>query len=311
MELRELEWFNTLAETENMTAASARLNISQPTLSRALGRLERKLGVKLFDRRQNRLRLNRYGAVFQAHAMRAMNELAKGEERIATMVDPDQGQVSLGFLNSFGEWLVPDLVNRYRELTPRAVFELRGGASDAVADDVRQGRIDIGFVAPEPAAEDLDWIPLGSQRLCVGVPEGHRFAERESVTLADLEDEPMVSLKVGYGLRHITERLCRQAGFTPRFVIEVTELYTLPPFVAAGWGVAVVPEPQPGQQTLTPVILIDDPSAVRPYGMLTRQGGPAGQAARRFLAFAAAQSKRTGLAQEAVPQAAGAAERPG
>ncbi|MER5181070.1 LysR family transcriptional regulator [Streptomyces sp. NPDC002896] len=311
MELRELEWFNTLAETENMTAASARLNISQPTLSRALARLERKLGVKLFDRRQNRLWLNRYGAIFQAHAMRAMNELSKGEERIATLVDPDQGQVSLGFLNSFGEWLIPDLVNPYRELTPRTSFELRGGASDAVTDDVRQGRIDIGFVAPEPTAEDLDWVPLGSQRLCLGVPEGHRFAERDHVTIADLEDEPMVALKVGYGLRYVTERLCRQAGFTPRIVIEATELYTLPPFVSAGWGVAVVPEPQPGQQTPTPVIPIDDPSAVRPYGMLTRRGGPGGQAARRFLGFVTARWKDVGLAREAVPQVAAVATEAG
>ncbi|MCX4642022.1 MULTISPECIES: LysR family transcriptional regulator [unclassified Streptomyces] len=309
MELRELEWFNTLAETENMTAASARLNISQPTLSRALARLERKLGVKLFDRRQNRLQLNRYGAIFQAHAMRAMNELSKAEERISTLVDPDQGQVSLGFLNSFGEWLIPDLVNRYRDLAPRTSFELRGAASDTVTDDVRQGRIDIGFVAPEPTAEDLDWTPLGLQRLSVGVPAGHRFADRGHVTIADLEDEPMVALRVGYGLRHITERLCRQAGFSPQIVIEATDLYTLPPFVLAGWGVAIVPEPQPGQQTLTPVIPIDDPSAFRPYGMLTRRGGPGGQAARRFMAFVTARPKAMGAPQEAAPQAAGVATK--
>lgn len=155
MELRELQWFTTLAETEHMTEASLRLNVSQPTLSRALARLERKLGVNLFDRHQNRLRLNKYGEIFQAHALRAMHEIDRGEERIATLVDPERGLVSLGFLHSFGGWLIPDLLNRYRKHAPHTSFELRGGASDAVVDDVRQGSVDIGFVAPEPAADDV------------------------------------------------------------------------------------------------------------------------------------------------------------
>ena len=111
MQLRELEWFTTLAETEHMTEASLRLNVSQPTLSRALARLERKLGVKLFDRHRNGLQLNKYGEIFQAHAVRAMNEIDRGEERIATLVDPLRGSVSLGFVHSFGGWLIPDLLN--------------------------------------------------------------------------------------------------------------------------------------------------------------------------------------------------------
>ena len=138
MQLRELEWFTTLAETQHMTEASTRLNISQPTLSRALGRLERKLGVQLFDRHQNRLRLNRYGEIFQSHALRAISELDRGEEHIATLVDPDRGSVSLGFMNSLGGWFIPDLLNRYRRHAPSTSFELRGGASAAMVDDVEE-----------------------------------------------------------------------------------------------------------------------------------------------------------------------------
>jgi LysR family transcriptional activator of glutamate synthase operon len=129
MQLRELEWFNTLAETESVTAAALQLHISQPTLSRALARLERRLGVQLFDRHQNRLWLNKYGEIFQAHARQAMSELDRGEERIATLVDPERGSVSLGFGHSFGGWLVPDLLERYRRLAPSTSFQLRGGAS--------------------------------------------------------------------------------------------------------------------------------------------------------------------------------------
>ena len=122
MELRELEWFVVLAETEHVTIAAAQLNISQPTLSRALSRLERRLGVRLFDRQQNRLRLNKYGEIFQAHAMRAMNEIAQANERITTLVDPERGLVSLGFLVSFGTWLVPELLAEYPGAVPEHIL---------------------------------------------------------------------------------------------------------------------------------------------------------------------------------------------
>lgn len=290
MQLRELQWFTTLAETEHITEASIRLNISQPTLSRALARLERKLGVQLFDRHQNRLRLNKYGEVFQAHALRALNELDRGEQRIAALVDPERGSVSVGFVHSFGGWLIPDLLNRYRALAPRTSFELNGGACDSVVDDVRQGRVDIGFVAPEPTADDLDWTPLGQERLCLGIPPGHAFEGRDHVGMTELAQEPMVALRGGYGLRQVADRLCRDAGFVPRIAIEVTELSTLYALVAAGMGVAVVPCAHAGQTPAIRGIPISDPTAFRSYGAVTRRHGPTGRTARRFLEFVAGNS---------------------
>jgi len=277
MQLRELEWFNTLAETESVTAAALQLHISQPTLSRALARLERRLGVQLFDRHQNRLWLNKYGEIFQAHARQAMSELDRGEERIATLVDPERGSVSLGFGHSFGGWLVPDLLERYRRLAPSTSFQLRGGASSAVVDDVRRGNVDIGFVAPEPVADDLDWMPLGHEDLCLTIPPGHAFEGWDQVAIADLADVPMVALAVGHGLREVTDRLCEEAGFSPRIEMEVTELSTLRALVAAGIGVAVVPAPRRGD-TSGPAgvgIPFSDPTAFRRYGAVTRRNGRA------------------------------------
>ncbi|XVQ15199.1 LysR family transcriptional regulator [Spirillospora sp. CA-255316] len=287
MELRELEWFVTLAETEHVTIAAARQNISQPTLSRALARIERKLGVRLFGRHQNRLRLNKYGEIFQAHAVRAMNEIEQGEERITTLVDLDRGVVSLGFVHSFGGWLVPELLTLYRGIAPSTSFELKGGAADAVVDNVRKGRIDVGFVAPPPAADDLQWIPLGREDLHFGVPPGHEFEGRGQIAVADM---PMVALKPGYGLRHVTDRLFQEAGPSSRIEIEVTELSTLRALVSAGIGVAIVPALQPGHLSTPRSIPLSDAGAFRCYGAVARQYGPSGRAARRFLRFVASRT---------------------
>jgi LysR family transcriptional regulator, transcription activator of glutamate synthase operon len=287
MQLRELEWFTTLAETEHITEASIRLHISQPTLSRALARIERKLGVQLFDRHQNRLRLNKYGELFQAHALRALSEIDRGEQRIAALIDPDRGSVSLGFAHSFGAWLIPDLLKRYREVGSSTSFELYGEACHSVVDSVRKGQIDIGFVAPEPTADDLEWIPLGHEALCLAVPAGHEFEGRDYIAIADVADEPMVALQAGHGLREATDRLYREAGISPRIAIEATELPTLHALVAAGMGVAVVPAAHPGHASATGTVPLSDSTAFRCYGAVVRPHGPRCEAARRFLNFVA------------------------
>ena len=293
MELRELQWFVVLAETEHVTIAAAQLHVSQPTLSRALARLERTLGVRLFDRRQNRLSLNKYGEIFRAHALRAMDEITQAEERITTLVDPERGVVTLGFVQSFGDWLVPRMVTRYHDSVPGTSFELFGGAADAIVEDVRKGRLDVGVVAPRPAADDLAWVPLGSQTLRVGSPPGHRFRQQQSVTLADLVGEPMICLRLGYGLRQVTDSLFREAGLTPRIVLETTELSTLRALVLAGMGIAIVPEPPPELEPVPPTTALEHPAAFREYGAVARKYGPSGRAARRFLAFIADDSTHT------------------
>ena len=285
MEVRELEWFVVLARTENVTNAATQLHVSQPTLSRALARIERQLGVKLFDRNQNRLRLNKYGEIYRAHAERAMKELTQGEERIRTLVDPHKGVVSLGFLHSFGGWLVPSLLDRYHVQAPLTSFELEGGAADSIVEAVRSGRIDIGFVAPRPVAEDLAWVRLGRELLCLEVPPGDEFADRESISSAEISTRPMIALGQSYGLRHVVDRLFDDAGCIPSISIEATELSTLRALVRHGSGIAIVPVPRSDQQSPTVTVPISDANAFRSYGVITRNDGPTGSAARAFLDF--------------------------
>ncbi|MGY6653585.1 LysR family transcriptional regulator [Amycolatopsis sp. TRM77291] len=287
MELRELQWFITLAECEHVTAASQQLNISQPTLSRAVARLERQLGVRLFDRRQNRLHLNRYGEVLRAHALRAIGEVASAEQRITALLDPAAGTVALGFLHSLGGWLIPDLIRKYREAAPSTTFQLRGNAADVVVDEVRHRRLDIGVTSPRPAGEDVRWYPLLEERLNVLVPANHPLARRDSVAAAELAAESFVAFPRVFGVRQIFDRVCGEAGFTPDTVIEGTEIGTVRALVAAEAGIAIVPESRPGaaHHPGTVELALSDAKARREIGMLTAAGGPAAPAARRFLTF--------------------------
>lgn len=287
MELRELSWFITLAESEHVTAAAQKLNISQPTLSRALARLERRLGVRLFDRQQNRLRLNRYGEVFHAHAVRAVGEVASAEQRIRALLDPDAGTIALGFLHSLGGWLVPELLREYRTIAPSAAFQLRGNAADIVVDEVRHRRLDVGFTSPRPAGEDIRWVPLLEERLTLLVPENHPLAARAAVTAGELAAERFVTFPRAFGVRQILDQVCTEAAFTPQLAVEGTELSTLRALVAAEAGIAIVPESR-SETALHPgtvEVPLDENGAKREVGIVTAADGPATPAARRFCAF--------------------------
>jgi DNA-binding transcriptional ArsR family regulator len=125
--LDELRWFLDLADTEHVTDAAAALGISQPTLSRALARLEDQVGAELFDRVNRRLVLNAYGRIMADHARRATAELDAAVERIAALRDPDTGTVRLAFLHSVSSWYVPELLRRFRAGAPHMRFDLYQG----------------------------------------------------------------------------------------------------------------------------------------------------------------------------------------
>ncbi|NKZ99056.1 LysR family transcriptional regulator, partial [Rhodococcus hoagii] len=124
MNVDELRWFVALAESEHMRDAADALHISQPTLSRALARIERQVGVPLFDRVNHRLQLNDYGRIMLEHTRRSLTELHSAGERIAALRNPESGTVRLGFLHSLASWLCLRSSGCFARERPRVNFAL-------------------------------------------------------------------------------------------------------------------------------------------------------------------------------------------
>jgi DNA-binding transcriptional LysR family regulator len=282
----ELEWFVVLAETEHMTEAAARLNIAQPTLSRALSRLERRAGVPLFDRGHRRLRLNRYGAIVAEHARRGLAELNAAAERIADLTEPDRGVVRLAFLHSVATWLLPEMLRGYRAVLPGVRFELTQGAGHEILDHLRAGRVDLAMTSPRPDDADLGWHPLHRERLCLAVPAGDPLAGRPGCALADAADRPFVVLRAATGMREISDELFAHAGLAPTIAFQSVDIPSTEGLVAAGLGVAVVPGPRPHRGTPGVHYLpLADPGAHRVIGLCWSTGRPAPPVTQRFAQF--------------------------
>lgn len=226
-----------------MTRAAEQLGMPQSTLSRTLARLEADLGVTLFARQGRTLRLTRAGATFRAAAERALADVERAAESVRLDADPDAGRVAFGFLHTLGPETVPALLRAFRAEHPRVRFQLVQTYGEAMVERLRAGDLDLCLTSPLPDETGLVVRRLDEQRLRLVVPADHRLAGRRRVRLAEAAGEPFVTLEPGYGLRHITDALCAEAGFTPRVAFEGEEAETLRGLVAAGLGVALLPQP--------------------------------------------------------------------
>lgn len=283
----DYEWFVTLAELQHVTAAAEQLHIAQPTLTRMLARLERRLGVALFDRSGKRVALNTYGRIFYEHARRAQSELDSARRAIDDLANPAVGEIRLGFLGSFGSAVVPRLIARFRAASPGVTFALEEGAAESIGDLVRSGSIDLGVVSPRPQAPKLAWRSLFRQRLGIAFPCGHRLAVAAAVSMSELADEPFVAMQPGFGMRRLLDELCAAAQFQPRIILESATLTSTAGLVAAGLGISLMPIDGSEHAAGVSVLPLADADAYRDVGLIWNSGRPLSRPARDFIAAAA------------------------
>ncbi|MBL1074602.1 LysR family transcriptional regulator [Nocardia sp. 2] len=286
----DLHWFLTLAELERVGAAAERLHLTQPTLSRMLARLERRLGVELFDRHGKRLTLNESGRIYYEHVRRAQSELDAAARQLADLANPALGVVRLAFQHSLGARVIPELIAGFRRTSGRVTFTLDQDAADVVTAAVRTGNADLGLVSPKPSAAGLGWRPLLRQRLALAVPADHRLAGRRQVRLGEVADADFIAMHPGFGMRHVLDDLCAAADFRPRITFECSNLGTIAGLVAVGLGVSVVPleEPMGGPQPGPALIPLADPHATRDVGLIWSVNTAHSEAVRRFRDFTVA-----------------------
>nr|WP_180990364.1 MULTISPECIES: LysR family transcriptional regulator [Streptomyces] len=266
-----LAQFAAVARHEHVTRAAHELGMPQPTLSRALVRLEDDLGVALFTRHGRTLSLTPAGRAFRAAAERALGELERATEAVRADADPAAGKVAFGFLHTLGSETVPGLIRSFRADHPGIRFQLVQNYGEAMIERLRAGDLDLCLTSPVPDYPDLVARRLDEQKLRLVVPDDHPLAARKRIRLAEAAGELFVTLEPGYGLRRITDALCAEAGFTPRVAFEGEEAETLRGLVAAGLGVALLPPPavpRPGVAELT----VTAPRAVREIGVAWLDG---------------------------------------
>jgi DNA-binding transcriptional LysR family regulator len=282
-----LRQFVVVAREQHLTRAAELLGVPQPTLSRSMSRLEAELGVALFTRPGRSIRLTRHGLALLDAAERAMAALAATLGRITGESDPARGRVALGFLHTLGGEMVPGLLRDFRAERPLVRFGLVQDNAHGLLARLRAGEIDLCLTAPLPDDPKIRAQALSEQRIDLFVPAGHRFARRRGVRLAEAAAEDFIVMEPGYGLRAITDALCREAGFEPSIAFEGEEADTARGLVGAGLGVSLLPATTSSLADPSVVpIRITTPKAARTIGIAWPADRPLTAPAATFRDFA-------------------------
>jgi LysR family transcriptional activator of glutamate synthase operon len=246
METDSLRWFQQVADGTTVTEVSELESVTQSGVSRALARLEAEIGTPLLQRSGRILRMTHAGAVFKRHVDAMLHQLDDGIAAVNQLIEPDTGTVALAFQHSLGTWLVPDLVRSFRTGHPYVRFQLTQVRDELHSAPLAGGRADleIGTRRPHDPAIRIRRIALEPLRLALA--RDHELAGQPRFRLAEVSEEPFVSLRPTSALRRLTDSLCDEAGFEPDVVFEGDDLSTVRGFVAAGLGVAIVPAPRAG-----------------------------------------------------------------
>jgi DNA-binding transcriptional LysR family regulator len=292
-----LECFRVAGRLQHVTRAAEQLGTSQPALSRSLARLQSDLGVQLFRRAGRSIRLTKPGELFLSRVERALEEIDNGRRELADFKAADRGTISLGFLRTLGARYIPELVRRFNLIHPTVRFAFVQNNSATIEAQLERGELDLIFVAVPPGHSDFGWAHIGDQQLVLIVPRSHRLAGRRQVKLRDVADERFVSFKQGHAIRRMTDDLCKAAGFLPAISFEADDSSSVPGFVAAGFGVGIVPPEACGYADVASLKIVE-PVARRPIGVAWMEGRYLSASAQVFRDFATTKSPSRRLLQE-------------
>lgn len=241
--VRDLRYFVAVAEELHFTRAAERLYVSQPALSKQVRALERQLGVELFRRGPQGVRLTEAGNALLPYARQVLDAWSAGSGALEAARAAARGTLVVGMSTSPGRGgLLPAIRSRFTAAHPDTALRLRQMSWEDPTAGLADGTADVAFVwLPLPDAGRYAWTVLAEEPRLVALPESHPLATRAEIDFTDLVDEPFLALPSSAGpLRDHWLALEEQGGRTPRVGAEIAGTEETYEALVAGLGICLV-----------------------------------------------------------------------
>jgi len=235
-----MQGFLEVARRGNVSRAAEAIYVSQPTLTARLHALETELGEKLFVRTRQGMRLTDAGRAFLPYAERATQAVKEGREAIAELNSASAGHLVIASAPAVSTYLLPPLLERFAAAHPRVEVAVRTGHSEEVLQMVLKSEVQLGL-GRDLRHHDIDLIPFYEEELGLMVAPGHHFADRKSVTMADLSGEQLILFDRTSSYYELTQASFASAGLTPRSMFELDNIEATKKMVERRLGVALLP----------------------------------------------------------------------
>src|SRR5579864_1077307 len=246
MELRHLRYFVSVAEALSFTRAAEKLHTAQPSLTRQIKDLEEELGVRLLNRTKQQVTLTDEGRSFLADAKRLLALATETVESVRRLHSGEARSLNVGYVSNLFYDLLPKTLASFHQSFPTVsvnLFDLSCGEQFRALEN---GKLDLGFVGlHEPIARrGLEFQTVVSYKTVAALPTDNPLTRKVTVHLKDLASMFFIGMSESSypGYRDWLTKTCRRAAFTPKVLQDVDLERTMIHSVAAGLGVALVPE---------------------------------------------------------------------
>ena len=255
MTSRELLYVKTIADEKSITKAAQKLYLTQPSLSHCITNIEKQLGTRLFRRTSGGLVLTYAGERYYRMACEVLRVYAAFESEIAEEAELIRGRVTLGITNYLACDLLPRMLPRFHREHPGIELRIVEETTDELEKSLLSGRLDFAIMhtgAGDGASEDpgLAHEVLRRDPFLLIAPPDNPYAdcavrregeEEPELDPALLKDEPFLMVTKGQRIRHVADRILRQAGMSPEIVFTSRNFETLRRLCAQGMGYTFIP----------------------------------------------------------------------
>lgn len=241
MTLTDLKYIVTLARERHFGRAAEKCFVSQPTLSVAVKKLEDELGVILFERSPQEVRVTPTGERIVAQAAKVLAEAAQLNEIAAAGKNPLAGPLRLGVIYTIGPWLLPRLVPILHERAPEMPLLLEENYTHRLLEKLKSAELDVAILALPVEEPGLVAQAVYDEAFRALVPVKHPWTKLKAVDPGQLLHQPLLMLGRGNCFRDQVLDLCTRAGQGGPQVLEGSSLETIRHMVASGVGITVMP----------------------------------------------------------------------
>jgi DNA-binding transcriptional LysR family regulator len=237
MTLYQLEVFLAVVQTGSFTKAGELLLASQSGVSHSISDLEKELGITLFMRNRNGVKLTDAGEQILAHAREIVNRTGQINQVVAAAKGVKHGTIRIGAFPSFSANVIPGIFQAFRSHYPGVELLLFEGSYAEVEAWIKAGAVDLGFLSIP--CDGLDIIQLVSDPYVAVLPATHPLRKQDVISIEQLTHEPFLSLKSG--CERLVMSAFKEKGLSLNKQFEVAENSTIISMVEAGIGVSIVP----------------------------------------------------------------------
>ncbi len=284
MELRQLEYFRMASRLNNITRAAERLHVSQPSITKSIKNLERELDVQLFDRSQKSLVLTPEGSTFLSRIDRALNMIDDATLELNDYRKLRKGAIKIGIPPMIGSYLFPRIFSQFQQRYPQLKVSILEEGSLAILDRLENGEMDLGIAIVNDTAATLKVLPIAVQQILVCLPPSHALVRHSSLSLQDLQDQPLIMLKDDSYHRRVLMAEFAKQRVTPRVILSSSQIETIKGLVANGTGISFFLDVIVRKDPTVIALPLNPPLSVQ-IGLVWKQKKYLSRASRAFIDF--------------------------